>query len=69
MGWILSYFHLNKYCAGIISNRAVTILMFRWSSFVLNPEPASDVIGLEESGNMSLDDSVNQLSNVIDLAT
>ena len=49
-----------------MNNRAVTISM---SSCVLNPELDCDVIRLEESSNMSLDDSVNQLSNVIDLAT
>ena len=32
--------------------------MFRWYSSVLNPEPASEIIWLEESGTMSLDDSV-----------
>ena len=32
--------------------------MFRWSSFVLNPQPASDIIHFEESGAMSLGDSV-----------
>ena len=42
--------------------------MFRWSFFVLNPKPASDDIRLDESGTMSLDNSVNQLSNVIDPA-
>ena len=45
-----------------------TILMFQWSSSVLNPELANDVIHLEESGILSLDDSVNQLINVIDPA-
>ena len=47
----------------------VTILMFRWSFSVLNPETASDVIWLEESGTMSLGNSVNHLSNVIDPAS
>ena len=32
--------------------------MFKWSSSVLNPEPASDIICLEESGAMSRNDSV-----------
>ena len=32
--------------------------MFKWSSSILNPEPASDIIWLEESGTMSLEDSV-----------
>ena len=35
----------------------------------MNPEPASDVIWLEELGTMSLNNSVNQLTNVIDPAT
>ena len=35
--------------------------MFRWSSSVLNPEPASDAIRLEELGTISLDNSVNNL--------
>ena len=39
--------------------------MFRWSSSIVN-SAASDVIWLEELGTMSLDNSVNQLSNVID---
>ena len=43
--------------------------MSRWSSSVLNPESSSDVIRLEESGTISLNDSLNQLSNVIDPAT
>ena len=47
--------------------------MFRWSSnlngVVLNPESANDVIPLEESGTLSLDDLVNQLSNVFHPAT
>ena len=30
--------------------------MLIWSSSFLNPEPASDIIQLEESGTMSLDD-------------
>ena len=49
-----------------INNRAVKKLIFRWSSSVLNPEAARDVIWLEESGTMSLNDSVNQFNNVID---
>ena len=32
--------------------------MFRWSSSILNPETASDIIQLEELGTMSLNDSV-----------
>ena len=44
-------------------------LISRWSSSFLNPEPASDVIRLELLGTMSLDDLVNQLSNVINPAT
>ena len=43
--------------------------MFRWSTSVLNPQPASDDIWLEELGNMSLMDSVKLLSNVIYPAT
>ena len=43
--------------------------MFRLSTSILHPEPASDVIGLEELGTMSLDNSVNQLSNAINSAT
>ena len=31
--------------------------MFRWSSWVLNYEPASDIIQLEELGSMSFEDS------------
>ena len=42
--------------------------MLSWSCSVLNSEPASDVIRLEESGTLRLDNSVNQLSNVIDPA-
>ena len=38
--------------------------MFRWSSSILNPKPASDVIRLEESGTVSLNDSVYQLSKI-----
>ena len=32
--------------------------MYRWTSSVLNPEPASAIIQLEESGILSLDDSI-----------
>ena len=34
--------------------------MFRWSASILNPEPASDIIQLEELGIMSLNNSVWQ---------
>ena len=54
-------------CVGIKANRSATFQIFRWSSFVLNPETASDVSRSEESGTMSFSDSVNQLSNVIHL--
>ena len=43
--------------------------MLRWSSSIFNPEPARNDIQSEEWGTMSLDDSVNQLSNVIDPTT
>ena len=43
--------------------------MFRWSSSILNPEPASDVIQFEELGTMSLYNSLNHLSNLVDPAT
>ena len=32
--------------------------MLRWSHSVLNPEPANDIIGLEEKCTMSLVDSI-----------
>ena len=42
--------------------------MIRWSSSLLNSEPASDSIRPVEWGTMSLKCSVNQLSNVINPA-
>ena len=42
--------------------------MFRLSSSILNPEPALDVIQIEELGTISLEKLVNQLSNQIDPA-
>ena len=39
--------HYNKHSCN-------SFQMFRWSSSVLNPEPASDVIRLEESGTINL---------------
>ena len=38
-----------------------TFQMFRWSSPVLNPEPASDFIQLKEWGTMILHDSVSSM--------
>ena len=58
MGWILSLF-VSKY---IFPNIKWCVGIFRWSSSILNMEPASDVILLEESLVLTI--QINHLSKL-----
>ena len=64
LGCILSIFLLSHIFPHIVNVLALkqtdlsTIELFRWSSSILNPESAGEIIRLEESGTMNLDNSV-----------